>query len=125
MTVDVPHPLRLAMAQAQLEKDIATYRAGGVPSDLCLSMPKISRNTATERPERELAVALATSIFGDTGRAARTKFDGLMGKMRTKIHEANRLKAANGATTCKIGPKDAIEKAEDTNTHASNADSHA
>lgn len=115
VAADVPHPLRLAMAQAQLKKDIATYRAGGVPSDLCLSMPKVSRNSTVQRPERDLAVALASSIFGEGDTmAARTKFDGLMGKMRTKVEaDRQRIKAANGPIMCKIGPKDAIKKAEE------------
>jgi len=113
---EVPHALRLAMAQAQLEKDLATYRAGGVPSDLCLAMPKIARSSTTRIPEHALAMALAASIFGDAdgGLSAKTKFDGLMNRMRQKVHEHRaQTKAAKGPATCKIGPKDAVEKAEE------------
>jgi len=112
----VPHPLRLAMAQATLERDIATFEAGGVPSDLCLTLPKVARaHTAAmaRKAEYELAVSLARALFGE-GHPGAGKFDGLMTKMRHRVAEnhARRKRSLEGKT-CKLGPKDAVQKAEE------------
>lgn len=110
---ELPHPLRLAVAQATLEKDIAAFRAGGTPSDLCLMLPKISRANASAKAEHALAEQLAKQLFGE-GESGRTKFDMLLRKMRTRVHEEAAKKAKLQAPlACKLGPKDAVEKAEE------------
>ncbi|EOD30011.1 hypothetical protein EMIHUDRAFT_99472 [Emiliania huxleyi CCMP1516] len=112
---DAPHPLRLAMALAMLEKDMRAFRAGGVPSDLCLSLPKVARAAPRSvNGSLELARELAAHIFG-IGQPGAAKFDGLLTKMRAKVEEskAERKRSAKAMMTCKIGPVDAVEKAEE------------
>ena len=103
------------MALAMLEKDMRAFRAGGVPSDLCLSLPKVARAAPRSvNGSLELARELAAHIFG-IGQPGAAKFDGLLTKMRAKVEEskAERKRSAKAMMTCKIGPVDAVEKAEE------------
>jgi hypothetical protein len=76
----------------------------------------VARKAKLHNPARELSESLAMRLFGEADgvQSACTKFDGLVGKMRVRVEaERTRRKAAAAAKTCKIGPADAVEKAEE------------
>ena len=91
--------------------------AGGIPSDLALSIPKIARRNiapAKQNDAYDLGLALARAMYGDDGASARTKLDGLLTKLRHKVEEARAKKRhERSPQVCKIGPKDAVATANE------------